>query len=898
MKDELKILRLKGINGLYDELYKPNPYCLDEISINIHDGILDMGQFFWAEILSDKSVINLLNIVKHNINDNNLSPQILSAIADENLFLHNVKMAKVFLCDQGRTPQEFFSYVETLSILCSMYNQFVYGDKELTVNNGFFIDETSSKDLYLNCCNPTENPMANWIIDNIIPVILNYEPDIIFCDGRPTISFFTVAKILKDKKIPCHISSSRNSSEYYSLSKIRKYLVKNKYLFLAFDSIILDDFNNIEHQLIQSIAIHTSLDNVKNLIFNSNKGIQCTVGNIDNTKKSSRIEIQSRLGISRDEFIISPHYIEDVHIMPAAKCYWNKCVFCGINKKYLFDDIDNDNVFLENLATLKNNIETNNIKYIWFIDEAIPPARLRMIAEYFLKEDIHVFWQARCRIEECLIDNDLPELLSRSGLRELRLGLESASLKVLKLMNKFPDGFSLKIVTKIVNEYHSHGISIHFPMIIGFPGETKEDRRLTYDYLSFLKTKYPSFTFNINILSMDVSSKLFEDWSQYNIKKIELPCNPDEFLGNITNYDEKQYAILDAERDSFMQDNLYPWYPADAYTKPHIFYRLCETIRNTLIWKSLPGYESEDIYDLTSSYLKLCKNVSYYNLTDDAILIYNWNTHRYLKSTQKFMELLNTCKEPQNFTSLIKSAKDIIPGYDCILIIKRLIKYGFLLPSNEVNEKQYDNKIAHYFDEMYATQTYDYVISKNIWIQNNIHLIPKGKILDIGIGSGQNVEFLLNHGYSVCGIDLSASAIEQLQKKYVQEKCEFLCADITQFEIGINKYNFIICSMILHYLDKEELKHTIKKIKQALNDNGYLYISVLSINDALYKDNSTSLVKHFFSFDEIVMLFDDMQIIEISDNLYKDYTRHLNTQYWGIIECVLKKGGERNVEKS
>ena len=77
-----------------------------------------------------------------------------------------------------------------------------------------------------------------------------------------------------------------------------------------------------------------------------------------------------------------------------------------------------------------------------------------------------------------------------------------------------------------------------------------------------------------------------------------------------------------------------------------------------------------------------------------------------------------------------------------------------------------------------------------------------------------------------------------------------------------------------------------------------LYISVLSTNDALYKDNATSLVKHFFSLDEILVLFYDMQIISISDSLHKDCSRHLNTQYWGIIECILKKGGEEYAEKS
>ena len=52
-------------------------------------------------------------------------------------------------------------------------------------------------------------------------------------------------------------------------------------------------------------------------------------------------------------------------------------------------------------------------------------------------------------------------------------------------------------------------------MIVGFPGESKEDRRITYSYLSTLRKRYPSLTFNINILSLDVSSPLFKKWYNY-----------------------------------------------------------------------------------------------------------------------------------------------------------------------------------------------------------------------------------------------------------------------------------------------------------------------------------------------------------------------------------------------
>ncbi len=898
MDNNLTILRIKDFCGLYDELYNPNPYVINEKICEIKDGRLDLCQNYWALLLSKDSIAEILKIGKLNVESLNASPQLLSAINDPNRFIENVEKAKVFICDHGISQQAFFSYIETLTIVCELYNIFKYKNFTLTINDGFILNESSSKELYFNCLNPNNNPLFSWIYETVIPLIVDYNPDVIFCDGRPSMIYFCIAKIIKNMNPNCHISITNNSSEYFSLSKIKKYLIKNEYLFRIFDSLILDEFDSVEIQLLDALLNHRLLNDINNLMYKDKDGtIKCNTNNKTKQNKSLVFKIRPQNTITDMNFSIPPSNVADAHILPHHKCYWNKCTFCGINKKYLFSDTKDstDDILYNNLKKLKENIVSNEIKYVWFIDEALPPNILYKIANFFIEEKVNVVWQARCRIEEELIVDELPELLLKSGLKELRLGLESASKKVLHLMNKFPNDFDLNTVTKIVSYFNKLGINIHFPMIIGFPGETDDDRRITYEYLTFLKNNYKHFSFNINLLSLDVSSELFNKWDEFNIDKMEFPCSPNEFLGNITIYDQMLYSKLSHERDVFMRGQLYPWYPIHSYTKPHIFYRLTETIRNTLVW-----INSQNMINKTSSET-LCRsyileeNISISKTDNGENYIYNWNNHRFILVDNNFLELLNLFKTEQRL-------KDICNTYqyeniknqtfnDYISTIKKLVEFGFL---NEVNKfdmaKHDDNlEIANYYDMMYSADIYNYDIKNNIWLRNNISYVAKGEVLDIGIGCGQNIEFIQNNGFSIYGIDISSVAIKKLKEKYPDNESKFICGDITQIDIGINRYSLIICSMSLHYLEEENFENVINKIKKALIKGGYLYISVLSKEDALNKTERNSLIKQFFSKEDIISYFNDMQIVELNENIHIDTIRKLDFPFWGVLTCVFKK---------
>ncbi len=895
MNSSLKILRITGINGLYNELYSPNPLTEKEEEI-ISKGVIDLGRQFWNRILSRRELNKILDYVRLN-SDNEVSIKILSALANTEKFIENVAIAKTKICDQGIDIRQFYSYLETLSIVCEIYSKYLYNGIVLTINDGLCTDETSSKVMYENCTKVNTNPSFHFIQKEVVPEIKKYNPDIIFLDGKPNLSLFCVAKLIKQNGLHSHICCSYNSSEYYSLSKIRAYLKNNMFLFKAYDSVILDDFNKVEEELVNELSNKKDLSTVRNLIYYDGDHIIET--KISNNHSSKPIVLK-RNSNSDNSFVMSPKLLADIHLVPNQKCYWNKCAFCGINKKYLFDDICNDSFFYYNLSTIINEIKESRIQYVWFIDEAIPPKRLKEIANAFIENNIHIIWQARCRIEEELILTDLPELLYQSGLRELRLGLESASVNVLRLMNKFPEDFKLSTVTQIVSKYDSVGVSIHFPMIVGFPGESKEDRRITYSYLSTLRKRYPSLTFNINILSLDVSSPLFKKWYNYELDRIELPCPTDELLGNIAIYN-KMYDDLDKERDTFMKEQLYPWFPIDSIISPHIFYRLSETIRNTLIWKEERIFNQYHNNEFIQTKYKFINNISFHRSkdVDSFAIIYNWNTHRYFKAPLDFFDLLTSFSIPIEIKEMIsKSMSGLLKNvsYDeCYALFINLIKLGFLVPVfeksfseiNSVCEKY--SETALYYDAMYLSERINYIPSETFLVMKYLESIPKGKALEVGIGVGKNIQRLLDNGFEVHGIDISKVAILKV-KKHNLKHCQFECMDITNAQLKPYSYTLIICSMSLHYLDLSDFIQVVSNLKSSLVEGGYLYIGVLSQNDALYNYNDTH-IKHFFTKEEIQYYFRDLTLIEINDSISYDNSREITNSYWGTINAIYKKKG-------
>lgn len=893
----MKVLRVCGIGGLFHEMFRPEPNLCENLEIK--NDLLDATSCFWAKHLEINSIQKLVNLLKINIEGEPYqSPQYLSIIANKDIFINRILKTPEILSNAEITPQEFFSQLEVVGILCKLYSDFVYPPFSLTLQDGFVLEESSSKEIYERCLNPRENPYFSFVADTVMPLIYEEDPDIIFLQGKISYYLMAIALLAKQKNPNVHICVTRHASEYYSLNKITDLLVLNDILFQMIDSIILEYFDEIEPALVAALSHRESLGSVSNLVFKNSSG-KIVQTEFAPPVRAGIMDVFRRSPSSGADGFNNIDHIVDVHFDPYVKCHWNRCAFCGINKKYRHQSIRTSyDTFIQKIQSLQDL--SQQYKYIWFIDEAIEPDKLRSLAEHFLSENLHIIWQARCRADKRLLENGLPELLARSGLRELRIGLESASYFILKQMDKFDDDFSLEMMEEIVRVYQANNIAIHCPIIIGFPQETAAERQKTYEFLSHLCEISPLFTFNLNILNLDISSRLYRHWEQYQLERIAFTCPPKHFLGNCVAWiSAEQQQMLYRECQLFMREHLYPWLPEGAITPPTILYRLSETSRNTLRWKAGGAWIRSKQSQLFSAEmeLQLSEELSI-TRQGEVYLVYSWTSHHYMHGNHWMLKILDKFRTPYKVSKAIRELTaenpDIYSPDELIVLLQKFHLFQFLTGTYQFHVISTEKALKDEYDRIYTEENFIYSIETDACLKKWARELKPGRALELGVGMGKNINFLRERGFQITGVDFSDVAIQKLQKRYPCDECTFVTADIRDFPIEKESYSLIICSLVLSYLSNEDLIVLTRRMISGLVPGGLIYFTDLSQRDPLSKVplSQTSDRRNFFTIDKLAVLFSDFDVIELSDVFRKEPRRIGCQGAFGLI-CFLGKKPEK-----
>lgn len=102
------------------------------------------------------------------------------------------------------------------------------------------------------------------------------------------------------------------------------------------------------------------------------------------------------------------------------------------------------------------------------------------------------------------------------------------------------------------------------------------------------------------------------------------------------------------------------------------------------------------------------------------------------------------------------------------------------------------------------------------FLVENVHILPKGRVFDVAMGSGRNAIYLANRGFAVEGVDISADAIKDALELAKQEgvKISAQVADLEgNYRIKQGAYEVIIC---FNYLQRS----LIPQIKDGLRRGG------------------------------------------------------------------------------
>ena len=147
------------------------------------------------------------------------------------------------------------------------------------------------------------------------------------------------------------------------------------------------------------------------------------------------------------------------------------------------------------------------------------------------------------------------------------------------------------------------------------------------------------------------------------------------------------------------------------------------------------------------------------------------------------------------------------------------------------------------------------------FLVDNLELLPKGKALDVAMGSGWNAVYLATMGFEVEGIDISpeavSNALELARKSGVNLKARM--ADLEDnYHIERGAYDVIICFNYLH-------RPLIPQIKDGLRTGGMVVYETFIVEQAQFgkPKNPDYLLEH----NELLDMFRDFRCLRYREGI-------------------------------
>lgn len=197
----------------------------------------------------------------------------------------------------------------------------------------------------------------------------------------------------------------------------------------------------------------------------------------------------SNIPLNRDFFINepvkTPMGYREVNIVSSRGCIYN-CSFCAaaraLNKDYAVRERSTSSI-RDELSEIKVKYpEANSIR---ILDDLFlkSKASLTKAVEIFSNFDFQ--WRAMAHIRTFSnIEQEYIDALKNSGCRELFIGLESGSSRILDYINKTSN---ITMIIENLTKIFKAKINVKGYFIYGFPGETFEEIQMTYDLARKLK---------------------------------------------------------------------------------------------------------------------------------------------------------------------------------------------------------------------------------------------------------------------------------------------------------------------------------------------------------------------------------------------------------------------------
>jgi ubiquinone/menaquinone biosynthesis C-methylase UbiE len=159
--------------------------------------------------------------------------------------------------------------------------------------------------------------------------------------------------------------------------------------------------------------------------------------------------------------------------------------------------------------------------------------------------------------------------------------------------------------------------------------------------------------------------------------------------------------------------------------------------------------------------------------------------------------------------------------------------------------------MKQFWNERYAEHEFAYGKEPNQFLKENIHLLPKGKVLFVAEGEGRNAVFAAKNGLQVYAFDYSDSGRNKAKDLASENNVviDYEVSDVLQLSYEKNSFDAIV--FIFAHFPSDIRKKAHEELLSLVKPNGKIVFEAFSKEQLKYSSGGPKESAMLFSEDEV-----------------------------------------------
>jgi SAM-dependent methyltransferase len=153
----------------------------------------------------------------------------------------------------------------------------------------------------------------------------------------------------------------------------------------------------------------------------------------------------------------------------------------------------------------------------------------------------------------------------------------------------------------------------------------------------------------------------------------------------------------------------------------------------------------------------------------------------------------------------------------------------------------------------------------NPFLKRHIHLLPKGRALDVATGEGRNAVFMAQNGFEVDAVDISEKGLKKARKlaREKRVKINTFLVDLDRFHIEKERYDLVANFYFLK-------RRLIPRIRKGLKKGGKVIFQTYLLEHRTFGTGGPKQAKYFLKPNEPLRLFKKFRILFYREGIFKE----------------------------